>query len=361
MAKQLQLSIPEPCHEGWEKMTPSEKGRFCASCQKQVVDFSSMSDRQLAEFFKKPPQGSVCGHFQADQLDRAIDIPKKRIPWVKYFFQFTLPAFLLSLKASAQGSQGKTKAKTIKSAKLNGETPALVGVNNPMLCRLPLKIEPIIADTSRPMIYGDVWYGVVEDSRMVNGVVTNEYGEPLPGASVFLKGTKTGVVADMNGKFSIAVKDRMLTPTLHVSYVGYELLEIPVDRAINDTLKLQLRLRQDLVDGMVIVTRVVKKEIKNVPLMPAITEENNPGFKVFPNPASPGGILNIETKKLDAGIYSLLIVDQSGQSVYHAETSIEKRSNLLDIELPQVTAGSYFMVLVNKKTGKKHSQKIVIQ
>src|SRR6185436_3832810 len=102
MRKKIQLSIPTPCHENWDAMTPVEKGRFCGSCQKQVVDFSTMSDRQVAEFFKKPSTGSVCGRFMSDQLGRIIEIPKKRIPWLKYFFQFAVPAFLVSLKSSAQ-------------------------------------------------------------------------------------------------------------------------------------------------------------------------------------------------------------------------------------------------------------------
>jgi TonB-dependent SusC/RagA subfamily outer membrane receptor len=83
-------------------MTPAQQGKFCGSCQKQVVDFSNMSDRQVAEFFKKPSTGSVCGRFMTDQLDRDIEIPRKRIPWLKYFFQFVIPAFLVSLKSSGQ-------------------------------------------------------------------------------------------------------------------------------------------------------------------------------------------------------------------------------------------------------------------
>jgi len=83
MRKKLQLSIPTPCHEKWDNMTPVQQGKFCGSCQKSVVDFSNMSDRQVAEFFKKPSAGSVCGRFMQDQLDRSIEIPKKRIPWVK--------------------------------------------------------------------------------------------------------------------------------------------------------------------------------------------------------------------------------------------------------------------------------------
>src|SRR5215510_5921768 len=103
MAKKLQLQIPTPCHENWEKMTQTEKGRFCASCQKQVIDFSNKSDREIAMFFKKPSTGSVCGRFMDDQLNRDIDIPKKRIAWLKYFFQILIPAFFISYRATAQG------------------------------------------------------------------------------------------------------------------------------------------------------------------------------------------------------------------------------------------------------------------
>src|SRR5262245_44582474 len=110
MGKQIQLSIPVPCHENWDQMTPVEKGRFCDSCQKQVVDFSKMSDRQVVEFFKKPTTGSVCGRFMSDQLDRNIAIPGKRLPWVKYFFRLFIPALLASCK---MGSTTKGDVKKI--------------------------------------------------------------------------------------------------------------------------------------------------------------------------------------------------------------------------------------------------------
>src|SRR4029079_10390615 len=103
MAKKLQLQVPTPCHENWENMTATERGRFCASCQKQVIDFSNTSDREVAMFFKKPSTGSVCGRFMEDQLNRDIEIPKKRIPWLKYFFQIAIPAFLASCDNRMQG------------------------------------------------------------------------------------------------------------------------------------------------------------------------------------------------------------------------------------------------------------------
>jgi len=92
-------------------MVPVEKGRYCTSCQNQVIDFTNMSDQQLIAYFKKRNKDAICGRFMNDQLQRDILIPKKRIPWLRYFFQFALPALLASSKAA---SQGQVKMKTGK-------------------------------------------------------------------------------------------------------------------------------------------------------------------------------------------------------------------------------------------------------
>jgi hypothetical protein len=116
MSCKFQLHIPEPCHEKWDEMTPAEKGRFCSSCQKVVVDFTRMSDRELAQFFRKT-SGPVCGRLTDDQVARDIVVPKKRIPWVRYFLQVMIPAFLFSLKSSAQARVGSKSVKVHTAAK----------------------------------------------------------------------------------------------------------------------------------------------------------------------------------------------------------------------------------------------------
>ena len=70
----LCLSIPTPCHEDWDKMTPNERGRFCSNCQKTVVDFTKWTDAALYDFFTKHV-GNVCGRFADYQLDHEIKIP----------------------------------------------------------------------------------------------------------------------------------------------------------------------------------------------------------------------------------------------------------------------------------------------
>ncbi|MDR3694481.1 TonB-dependent receptor [Mucilaginibacter sp.] len=71
----------------------------------------------------------------------------------------------------------------------------------------------------------------------VTGKVTDEKGATLPGVSVALKGTTTGVVTDVNGDFSIVVPDAG-SATLVFTYIGYLSREIPLNgqKSINVTL-----------------------------------------------------------------------------------------------------------------------------
>ncbi|MBS1595356.1 MAG: hypothetical protein JST90_13650 [Bacteroidetes bacterium] len=51
MKHKLHLTIPTPCHERWDDMTATERGAFCHSCSKEVIDFSAMTDSELLSFF----------------------------------------------------------------------------------------------------------------------------------------------------------------------------------------------------------------------------------------------------------------------------------------------------------------------
>lgn len=72
--------------------------------------------------------------------------------------------------------------------------------------------------------------------RTVTGVVTDKANEPLPGAAVLLKGTSTGSVTDMDGKYSIEVANDQ--SVLVYSFIGYVTAEETVGSrsVINKTL-----------------------------------------------------------------------------------------------------------------------------
>lgn len=76
MSNKINISIPKPCHENWQKMTPLEKGRFCDSCQKQVFDFTKSSDTEILRKFNS--EKNICGRFLKTQLERDIVAQKKK-------------------------------------------------------------------------------------------------------------------------------------------------------------------------------------------------------------------------------------------------------------------------------------------
>lgn len=58
----------------------------------------------------------------------------------------------------------------------------------------------------------------------VSGIITDENGEPLPGATILEKGTNNGVAADFDGAFRINVQNS--ESVLVISYLGYQPQEI---------------------------------------------------------------------------------------------------------------------------------------
>ena len=61
---------------------------------------------------------------------------------------------------------------------------------------------------------------------VIKGQVLDEKGEPMPGATVIIKGTSIGTVTDVNGNFTVSAPDA--TVVLVVSFTGYKSQEIPV-------------------------------------------------------------------------------------------------------------------------------------
>lgn len=73
--------------------------------------------------------------------------------------------------------------------------------------------------------------------RSISGTVRDDKGQPLPGATVYVKGNPSvGTVADVEGRFTLVVPENA---TLVFSFVGYENAEVPVGN--QSTLSVTLR------------------------------------------------------------------------------------------------------------------------
>lgn len=127
MSTYYSISIPKPCHEDWSKMTPNEKGRFCKSCTKTVVDFTKMSPDAIQDYLHNNKDQRICGHIKQSQLDSInLRIPEAVIHQNQSFHRLFLLALLISMGMtlfSCEDENGqKKKIESIEVVETNNKT-----------------------------------------------------------------------------------------------------------------------------------------------------------------------------------------------------------------------------------------------
>ncbi len=404
MSKHLQLHIPEACHENWDRMTSVEKGRFCSSCQKQVVDFTGMNDEQLLAFFKRST-GSVCGRFMQDQLGRRIEIPKKQIPWVKYFFQFLLPGFLMSCGARTIGKVkvNESKNEVVTKSTYNQitgivmmefETIVLpdtikktIIVNNEVndykkvSDNHSFKKELLMGDDTNILatipVQGEVSKRIVYELPgpiNIKGNVIDDNEQPIPYASVFIKGTTIGVATDSAGNFSLKYHGMDDSIVLISLCVGFQNTESTVRlNKREETITISLHAMNTLGEVVVVASHEIMGSLvfmgavsvgKKINIIDTICNKVFPtkrSLKLYPNPLKRGASLTIEMDKTKKGIYLFQLAALNGQVFLNKEMWMDKNDRAIKIDIPSVAAGTYVVSMINKHSGKTNTEKIIIE
>jgi TonB-dependent receptor len=89
---------------------------------------------------------------------------------------------------------------------------------------------------------------VIAGNGKISGKVTDSSsGEPLPGASVFIKGSTIGTLSDIEGKYQLLQVPEG-TQTLIISYVGYKKREIVVTVKAGQSLPIDIVLQYDAIN-----------------------------------------------------------------------------------------------------------------
>ena len=193
MATIKRVTIPEPCVQQWHQIMPNNNGRHCDSCNKTVVDFTLMTNREIISYLSN--SGSVCGRLSKLQLDGvnrqlASSTANNTTGWKKWMVAATLLTCTIFTKAIGQSTE-----------------PAAIQTEQGPVTNFPLgKIAMPVA---------------VE--KTIEGQVVDEQNIPLIGVEVMIKGTRTGAVTDVNGNSRISAmnSDKVLV----FKYIGYETTE----------------------------------------------------------------------------------------------------------------------------------------
>lgn len=191
--QQFQLSIPEPCHQSWEQMTPTEQGRFCKACAKEVIDFSMMTDSEVLNYFNTLSHENVCGRALPTQLERNITPYANPVKKRFWYWHYITMLFLFFNKTSNAKPQGGIAVTDLNK---KGKTPLVSNFQ--------------FSQTEK--------YNTA-NSRIISGKITDDNNKGIPYAIVKIKGTGKMVKADAYGVYVIKVNTA--TDFLELSAPGY--------------------------------------------------------------------------------------------------------------------------------------------
>ncbi len=200
----IQLHIPKPCTQPWADMTISGQGRFCAHCQKTVIDFTTWNDAALYNFFSKNKE-RVCGHFFAEQLSRPINIPHQPQSRL-YRLTVALGLTLLFAQTPHLLAQNRPPKVQQDSASKSGDVRSIIDGSGG-------EIAGTVFNDKREPVSGAVVH------LLQNGIVTEEVTTDFDGRYIF-KPVPVGscnVSVKYNGFRGVIVTDVIVTPDQRTS------------------------------------------------------------------------------------------------------------------------------------------------
>ncbi|MEO6346916.1 MAG: TonB-dependent receptor, partial [Aquaticitalea sp.] len=148
--------------------------------------------------------------------------------------------------------------------------------------------------------------------RTIKGVILDDQGVPLVGATVVVKGTSKGVTTDFDGNFELKVPDN--TTTLVISYLGFVTQEVNVVGKTSLNIKMladNLALSEVVVIGYGTekkalltgsVSAINSKEIEDLPVsgVDGILQGQAAGVQVSQNSGTPGGEMSVRIRGLSS-------------------------------------------------------------
>jgi len=172
-----------------------------------------------------------------------------------------------------------------------------------------------------PDAYAEGSTGQAQQQKTISGKVVTDNGEPLPGVTVFVKGTTSGTVTDMNGKFSFSAPSS--AQMLVFSFVGYITQEVAIagKTAVDVVLIPQVT---DLSEVVVVGYGTQRKVTSTGAVVSAV------GDDIIKSPA-----INV-TNNLVGRLPGLTAVTRSGEPGYDGATLRIRGSNTLGDNSPLI-------------------------
>ncbi len=330
--KALTLTIPEPCGENFNAMTPVKGGKFCGSCEKTIVDFRTMSDGQILNYYKKN-NGKICGVFNEMQLNKALPFPLEVKPNRNWKAVAALAAGLMF------------------SGGLMGQST----FPNPVELTV---IEQTIEKEDRTN------ESTSNSTKTLKGKVMGGE-EILPIANVFIEGTTIGTTTDLDGFFELTIPNDLKEIEVTVSFIGYEsqtLLfndkyPIPHHR-IDISLDEGHDFMGQMIMGIMIMEEASVCEVESVPIeeiAPDVDLLETKGIAkdiqmtIFPNPFIDNIQVNYDFE--EQGDYLFHLYDNNGRLLFAKTYNLSKGKQTVDLDMAaqHLLDGMYILQISDKQ------------
>ena len=123
-------------------------------------------------------------------------------------------------------------------------------------------------------------------AQTVSGKVTDEKGNPLPGAAIVVVGTTFGTATDIDGNYSLLINEDEIQGdqyTLSINYIGYKKIEKSFTKGSDHVWNPQLQPEAEMLSDVVVIGYgTVKKEDATGSVTAISSKDFNPGAIASP-------------------------------------------------------------------------------
>jgi len=120
MKKKFSLEITSPCHENFNNMIPNANGSFCSSCVKNVIDLSSKTNREVAQFIAQSKDNNICARLHVSQLEQTFEYETQAKNHNLKYAVAVAASVLLTTNVSAQDN--KQPVTTVQTCEAKPDT-----------------------------------------------------------------------------------------------------------------------------------------------------------------------------------------------------------------------------------------------
>lgn len=316
-------------------MKPEETGRFCGSCQKTVVDFSLMSDREVLGYIAAV-SGKVCGRFAEDQLKRELMPPPQRKSKAWVIWNILVAGLLVASKAKGQGktpgvSQQVTPGKTADPGKTTN--PGAIAISG---------------KTPKPVLMG-------APARVVMGKMAARPLPPVTGEVAFRPDDTVASIVVVDPR--IASEKDTSTPAPH-----YQELTPAVVYGYRTTGSVDIVGAVSSISDDTLVNDLTKPVIQQfISDSLAFLGIGKKAFALYPNPAGRGTVIKLSLNLDKTGRYAIGLYNAAGVLLQNKAVDLAANSGVELFSLPvSLPGGLYFVKLSGPGLKTVYTQKLIV-